>query len=113
MENLNLVSLPHFVSVENLHVDEVEALIKRAEYFKKGGATPRLTKPVYVTNMFFEDSSRTHTSFEMAERKLGLTVIPFDPAHSSVNKGETLYDTSLIMNALGVDLEVIRHSPNE
>lgn len=52
MENLNLVSLPHFVSVENLHVDEVEALIKRAEYFKRGGATPRLTKPIYVTNMF-------------------------------------------------------------
>ena len=49
----------------------------------------------------------------MAERKLGVTVIPFDPARSSVNKGETLYDTSLIMNALGVDLEVIRHSQNE
>lgn len=113
MENLNLVSLPHFVSVENLNKDEVTALIKRAEYFKKGGAVERLIKPVYVANMFFEDSSRTHTSFEMAERKLGLTVIPFDPAHSSVNKGETLYDTSLIMNALGVNLEVIRHSQNE
>ena len=113
MENLNLVSLPHFVNVENLDVEEVEALIKRAEYFKKGGATPRLTTPVYITNMFFEDSSRTHTSFEMAERKLGLIVIPFDPAHSSVNKGETLYDTSLIMDALGVNIEVIRHSRNE
>lgn len=113
MKNLNLVSLPHFVSVEDLTNEEVAALIKRAEYFKQGGATPRLTKSVYVTNMFFEDSSRTHTSFEMAERKLGLTVIPFDPAHSSVNKGETLYDTSLVMNALGVDLEVIRHSQNE
>lgn len=113
MESLNLVSLPHFVSVENLKKDEVTALIKRAEYFKQGGAVPKLTKPVYVTNMFFEDSSRTHTSFEMAERKLGLTVIPFDPAHSSVNKGETLYDTSLIMDALGVNLEVIRHSQNE
>lgn len=56
MENLNLVNLPHFVSVENLDSNEVEALIRRAEYFKKGGATPRLTKPVYVTNMFFEDS---------------------------------------------------------
>ncbi|MDK6514436.1 aspartate carbamoyltransferase, partial [Klebsiella oxytoca] len=51
--------------------------------------------------------------FEMAERKLGLTVIPFDPAHSSVNKGETLYDTSLIMDAVGVNIEVIRHSQNE
>ena len=113
MKKLNLVALPHFVSVENLKNDEVKALIKRAEYFKKGGAVARLTSPVYVTNMFFEDSSRTHTSFEMAERKLGLTVIPFDPAHSSVNKGETLYDTSLVMNALGIDLEVIRHSQNE
>jgi aspartate carbamoyltransferase catalytic subunit len=113
MENLELVSLPHFVSVENLKTAEVNSLIARAEYFKNGGATPSLQEPVYVTNMFFEDSSRTHTSFEMAERKLGLTVIPFDPAHSSVNKGETLYDTSLIMNALGVDLEVIRHSQNE
>lgn len=113
MEDLNLVSLPNFVSVEKLNENEVTALIKRAEYFKQGGAVPRLTKPVYVTNMFFEDSSRTHTSFEVAERKLGLTVIPFDPAHSSVNKGETLYDTSLIMNALGINLEVIRHSQNE
>ena len=113
MENLNLVSLPHFVSVENLSVEEVEALINRAEYFKNGGATPNLTEPICITNMFFEDSSRTHTSFEMAERKLGLTVIPFDPAHSSVNKGETLYDTSLIMEAVGVNIEVIRHSQNE
>lgn len=113
MKSLNLVSLPHFVSVENLSVDEVTALIQRAEYFKHGGAVQKLTHPVYVANMFFEDSSRTHTSFEMAERKLGLTVIPFDPAHSSVNKGETLYDTSLIMNAVGVDLEVIRHRQNE
>lgn len=113
METINYVNLKNFVSVENLSEEEVTALIKRAEYFKNGGAANKLTKPVYVTNMFFEDSSRTHTSFEMAERKLGLTVIPFDSAHSSVNKGETLYDTSLVMNALGVDLEVIRHSQNE
>ena len=109
MKKLNLVALPHFVSVENLKNDEVKALIKRAEYFKKGGAVARLTSPVYVTNMFFEDSSRTHTSFEMAERKLGLTVIPFDPAHSSVNKGETLYDTSLVANYFKVDAKCIHH----
>ena len=113
MKNSNFVTLKSFVSVENLTVAEVGALIKRAEYFKNGGARPHLTQPVYVTNMFFENSSRTHTSFEMAERKLGLTVIPFDAAHSSTQKGETLYDTSLIMAALGIDLEVIRHSENE
>ncbi len=113
MKNSNFVTLKSFVSVENLTVAEVGALIERAEYFKNGGACPHLTQPVYVTNMFFENSSRTHTSFEMAERKLGLTVIPFDAAHSSTQKGETLYDTSLIMAALGIDLEVIRHSENE
>lgn len=113
MKNINLVTLPSFVSVENLSTEEVQALIARAQYFKNGGASPNLTSPVYVTNMFFENSSRTHTSFEMAERKLGLTVIPFDSAHSSTKKGETLYDTSLIMESLGIDLEVIRHSENE
>ena len=113
MKNSNFVTLKSFVSVEKLTVAEVGALIERAEYFKNGGARPHLTQPVYVTNMFFENSSRTHTSFEMAERKLGLTVIPFDAAHSSTQKGETLYDTSLIMAALGIDLEVIRHSENE
>lgn len=113
MNNLKQVKLNNFVSVESLNEDEVISLIERAEHFKKGGAVEKLTEPVYITNMFFEDSSRTHTSFEVAERKLGLTVIPFDPQHSSVNKGETLYDTSLIMQAVGVQLEVIRHSKND
>lgn len=106
------VKLPHFVSVENLSVDQINTLLKRAEFFKNGGRTPELSQPVYVTNMFFENSTRTHTSFAMAERKLGLTEIPFDAAHSSMSKGETLYDTCLVMNALGVDLSVIRATHN-
>ena len=77
-----LVQLPHFVSVENLTVDQINALIDRAEYFKQGGATPTLTQSVYVTNMFFENSTRTHTSFAIAEKKLGLTEIPLAAAHS-------------------------------
>lgn len=112
MEKITNVKLSHFVSMEQLSQEQVLALIKRAEYFKKGGKPEKLSQPVYAVNMFFEDSSRTHTSFEMAERKLGLTVLPFDPSHSSVNKGETLYDTSLVMDALGVDLAIIRHSEN-
>ncbi|RMC41769.1 aspartate carbamoyltransferase catalytic subunit [Lactobacillus sp. ESL0233] len=113
MKTKNFVTLSHFVNVENLSTAEVLALIERAEYFKNGGATPKLSQPVYATNIFLENSSRTRTSFEMAERKLGLTVIPFDSEHSSTKKGETLYDTSLTMAALGVDLEVIRHPQNE
>jgi aspartate carbamoyltransferase catalytic subunit len=64
---------------------------------------------VFVSNLFFEDSTRTKTSFEVAERKLGLTVIPFDVNQSSVNKGETLYDTIKTMKAIGINLAVIRH----
>ncbi len=109
----DLVALPHFVSVEHLTVPEIKALINRAESFKHGGAVPQLTQPVYVTNMFFENSTRTHTSFAIAEKKLGLTEIPFDGSHSSRSKGETMYDTCLVMNALGVDLTVIRDSQNE
>lgn len=109
----NLLRLPYFVSVEQLSSQDVINLIKRAQYFKNGGAVPELKKPLFCVNMFFEDSTRTHTSFEVAERRLGLSVIPFDPNHSSVNKGETLYDTELTMASLGVELSVIRHSKNE
>ena len=59
------VKLPHFVTVKDLTTDQVLNLIKRAQYFKAGGTVPQFTKPIYVTNMFFEDSTRTHTSFEM------------------------------------------------
>ena len=104
-----MVSLKHFVSVENLGETEVMDLLKRAQEFKAGKQL-ELSQPVYAVNMFFENSTRTHTSFEMAESKLGLKELAFNPAQSSVNKGESLYDTLLTMDALGVDLAVIRHS---
>ncbi|KRN33035.1 aspartate carbamoyltransferase catalytic subunit [Liquorilactobacillus mali] len=107
------VKLQHFVTVKDLHDDQVMALIERAIYFKNGGAVPHFEQPIYAVNMFFENSTRTHCSFEMAERKLGLRVIPFDPATSSVKKGETLYDTLLSLNAIGVNLAIMRHQENE
>lgn len=61
------------------------------------------------STFFFENSTRTHKSFEMAEKKLGIDIIDFEVSTSSVNKGETLYDTVLTMDALGVDVAVIRH----
>ena len=111
-EQDNLLRLPYFVSVEQLSADDVLHLLQRAQYFKNGGEVPALSRPIFCTNMFFENSTRTHTSFEVAERRLGLTVIPFDPSHSSVNKGENLYDTELTMASLGIELSVIRHPEN-
>lgn len=105
--------MKNFVTVENLEPADVIKLIKRAQYFEQGGKPEKFQKPVYGVNMFFENSTRTHTSFEMAERKLGMTILPFDPQSSSVNKGETLYDTLLTFDAIGIDLAVIRHSKND
>jgi aspartate carbamoyltransferase len=68
---------------------------------------------IFVSNLFFEDSTRTKISFEMAERKLGLSVIPFDTSQSSVNKGESLYDTVKTLESIGLNLLVIRHGQNQ
>lgn len=107
------VALKNFVTVEDLTNDQVLSLIEHAEKFKDNTYQLELTEPVYASNLFFESSTRTHTSFEMAEKKLGIQVISFDPEHSSINKGETLYDTLLTLNALRVNMCVIRHSQNE
>jgi aspartate carbamoyltransferase catalytic subunit len=103
------VSLKHFVSVEELTDEEILALCTRGEEFKAGAKVPVLDKQTFVSNMFFENSTRTHNSFHVAERRLGLDVLEFDAGQSSVTKGETLYDTVLTLDAVGVDICVIRH----
>ena len=104
-----LKNFEHFVSETQVTPELAESLIDRAEAFKQG-ATPAVATPYYAANLFFENSTRTHTSFEMAERKLGMTVIPFDPGHSSVTKGESLEDTLRALAAIGIQVAVIRHS---
>jgi aspartate carbamoyltransferase catalytic subunit len=64
---------------------------------------------MFVANLFFEASTRTRCSFEMAEQQLGLTTIPFEVTTSSVQKGETLYDTIETLASIGVQSVVIRH----
>ncbi|GBG95352.1 aspartate carbamoyltransferase [Ligilactobacillus salitolerans] len=113
MLNSTQILLPHFVSVQALDSTQVLRLIKRAEFFKNHGQKPEFGREINVANLFFEDSTRTKTSFIMAEKKLGLEVFPFTAANSSVNKGETLYDTLLTLSAIGIDLAVIRHPQND
>lgn len=105
----NQVSLKNLVSMELLSNEEVMGLITRGHQFKQGKVKLEDNSKIFATNLFFENSTRTHKSFEVAERKLGLPVIDFNTDTSSVNKGETLYDTVLTMSALGVDICVIRH----
>ncbi|WP_407371412.1 aspartate carbamoyltransferase catalytic subunit [Carnobacterium sp.] len=104
------ISLDHFVSVEDLTNEEVLTLIHRASQFKKGIISAQVLEPLYAVNLFFENSTRTHKSFEMAEKKLGIEIIDFEPSTSSIKKGESLYDTVLTMSALGTEIAVIRDS---
>ncbi|WP_025734511.1 aspartate carbamoyltransferase catalytic subunit [Entomoplasma luminosum] len=108
--------LKHLLTIEQLTDQEIMELINLAKKFKASNndkdAKNKLDKTnehTVVGNLFFETSTRTHKSFEIAEKKLGIETIDLNVATSAVQKGESLYDTVLTMNAIGVDALVIRH----
>lgn len=96
------------IELARVSKDEIERILDSALEFANG-KTAKAKTDIFVSNLFFEDSTRTRVSFEVAERKLGLHVIPFDAQTSSVNKGESLYDTIKTIQSIGIDLAVIRH----
>src|SRR5699024_12646689 len=104
--------MDNLFSMEHLDEEGVMRLIRRALEMKSGNYKP-YQKPKYIANLFFEDSTRTKTSFEMAELKMNVTSIPFDVNYSSVSEGETLYDTCKTLESLGAGALVISHSATE
>jgi len=102
------MSMNHLLSTTSLSIGEIKAILKDASDFSEG-VQWNPGKQMFVANLFFEPSTRTKSSFEMAERKLGLDVIPFEAGASSVLKGETLYDTVRTLESIGVNAVVIRH----
>ncbi len=100
----------HLLGIEGWRREEIEQLLERAEAHLPGGSarTPVLQGKV-VANLFFEDSTRTRTSFEMAAKTLGAEVLNWTAAGSSVSKGETLLDTVRNIEATGPVALVIRH----
>ena len=96
------------LTITELTKEIIEKLVNEANEFANGKIM-KAKGDIFVSNLFFENSTRTKTSFHVAERKLGLSVIPFDVATSSVNKGETLYDTVKTLESIGINLAVIRH----
>lgn len=98
----------HLLTTNELKVEEVYQILEDAERFSKGMVW-RPEQQMFAANLFFEASTRTKCSFEVAERRLGLGVIPFEVESSSVQKGETLYDTVKTLEAIGVNAIVIRH----
>ncbi|UAL49102.1 aspartate carbamoyltransferase catalytic subunit [Sutcliffiella horikoshii] len=102
----------HLRTMSDLANEEIMALIEEAIEFQQGKQwTPE--KQTFVANLFYESSTRTKCSFEVAERRLGLQVLPFEVSTSSVNKGESLYDTAKTLESLGVSALVIRHPEEE
>jgi aspartate carbamoyltransferase catalytic subunit len=106
--------LPHFLAVDKLDRPTADALLDLADAFvglsrqrdKKLGLLRGLT----LVNLFFEASTRTQSSFELAAKRLGADTVNMAPRTSSVTKGETLIDTAVTLNAMKPDLLVVRHS---
>ena len=104
----------HLIGLEDLTPEEIKSLLDTAEAFKS--ISNRQVKKVpslrgrTVVNLFFENSTRTRTSFELAAKRLSADVINFSVSTSSVSKGETLIDTARTIEALESDMVVVRHS---
>jgi aspartate carbamoyltransferase catalytic subunit len=100
--------MDHLLTSSDLSCKEILTILEDAKDFQEGkGLKP--DRQMFVANLFFEPSTRTKCSFEVAQRKLGLNIIPFETNTSSVVKGETLYDTVKTLESIGVDAVVIRH----
>jgi aspartate carbamoyltransferase catalytic subunit len=104
----------HLIDTEELSLEEMEEIMERARHWEEHW-TPDQTPFAgrFVANLFFEPSTRTRFSFEVAEKKLGLHVLNFSPEVSSTTKGESLYDTVKKLASLGVEAVVIRHRDEE
>jgi aspartate carbamoyltransferase catalytic subunit len=105
--------LRHLTTLENLPRATIERLLDRAETMREGCAHGTrkldLLSGRTILNLFFEPSTRTRTSFELAARRLGADVINFDIGFSSTSKGEALFDTLHTLEAMHLDAIVVRH----
>ena len=104
----------HLLGLRDLTRQEIEYILDTAEGFREISTrsikkAPPLRGKV-VVNLFFEDSTRTRNSFTLAAERLSADVIQFSTKFSSVSKGETLLDTAKNLEAMGIDIVVIRHN---
>ncbi len=109
------LSVPHLLGIKNLKKTDLDLIFETADHFKEVINRPIKKVPslrdITIANLFFENSTRTKLSFELAEKRLSADVINFSASQSSVKKGETLIDTVNNILAMKVDMVVMRH-PN-
>lgn len=111
--DMSALSVKHLLGTRNLTRDDLELIFKTSDNFKEIINRPIKKVPslrdVTIANLFFESSTRTRISFELAEKRLSADVINFSASTSSVSKGETLIDTVNNILAMKVDMIVMRH----
>jgi len=104
----------HLLGIEGLSADEITMLLDLAESYveqnRQADKKSSILRGRTVINLFFENSTRTRTSFELAGKRLGGDVINMQVSTSSIKKGETLIDTAMTLNAMRPDVLVVRHS---
>jgi len=106
-------NISHLIGMKELSKERIEALVNRAAYWAdQQGNRPEVLNGRFVTNLFFEPSTRTRFSFEVAQKRLGANILNFSAESSSTTKGETIYDTLRMLEAMGVEAAVIRTSQN-
>ena len=107
------LSVKHLLGIKEIAKDDIEIIFKTADSFKEIINRPIKKVPtlrdITIANLFFENSTRTKLSFELAEKRLSADVINFSASSSSVNKGETLVDTANNILSMKVDMIVMRH----
>jgi aspartate carbamoyltransferase catalytic subunit len=112
---MNNLSVEHLIGIHDLTKEDIELIFQTADNFKQVINRPIKKVPslrdITIANLFFENSTRTRLSFELAEKRLSADIINFSASSSSVKKGETLIDTVNNILAMKVDLVVMRH-PN-
>lgn len=108
------LSVPHLLGTKDLSLDDIQLIFETADNFKEVINRPIKKVPslrdITIANVFFENSTRTRISFELAEKRLSADTINFASSSSSVKKGETLLDTINNILAMKVDMIVMRHS---
>ena len=110
---MKMLSVSHLLAIKYLHQEDLNLIFETAQHFKEVINRPIKKVPSLrdftIVNLFFENSTRTKLSFELAEKRLSADVLNFSANQSSLNKGETLVDTVNNILAMKVDMIVIRH----
>ena len=110
---MDKLSVEHLLGIKYLNANDIDLIFKTADHFKEVINRPIKKVPslrdITIANLFFENSTRTKLSFELAEKRLSADVINFSASQSSVKKGETLIDTVNNILSMKVDIVVMRH----